>query len=154
VERLQLVPELGVLLGPVLAPRRVGRVAQNDLAGHDHLKDEDEEAHEVAAGAAGLLQLGEVVPEGLPLELVRAVVALEAGMTCWLGELTTAPRVSLLDLMPVSRSRTRSGVSRTRTFHPENRPLFDRVHGDTPMMGMILRSLDEYDRLLGDLLGG
>jgi hypothetical protein len=30
-------------------------------------------------------------------------------MTCWLGELTTAPRVRLLDLMPGSRSRTTQG---------------------------------------------
>jgi hypothetical protein len=37
------------------------------LAGHDCLKDEDEEAHEVAAGAAALMQLGAVVPEDLPL---------------------------------------------------------------------------------------
>jgi hypothetical protein len=64
----------------------------------------------VAAGAARLLQLGQVIPEGLPLGLVPAVVALEDGMTCWLGELATAPRVRLLDLMPVSRSRTRPGV--------------------------------------------
>ena len=67
----------------------------------------------MAAGAAGLLQLGEVVLEGLPLGLVPAVVALEDGMTCWLGELTTAPRVRLLDLMPVSRSCTRPGISRS-----------------------------------------
>jgi hypothetical protein len=64
-------------------------------------------------GAAGLLELGEVVPDGLPLELVRAVVAPRDGMTCRLGELTTALTVRLLDLMPVSRSRTRPGVSRS-----------------------------------------
>ena len=98
-----------------------------DLAGHDRLGDQDEEAHEVAAGAAGLLQLGEVVPEGLPLGLVPAVVALEDGMTCWLGELTTAPRVRLLDLMPVSRSRTRPGVSRTTDVPSSVEPLVGRV---------------------------
>ena len=54
--------------------------------------------------AAGLLQLGEVVPEGLPLGLVRAVVVPGDGMTCRLGALTTAPTVRLLDLMPGSRS--------------------------------------------------
>jgi hypothetical protein len=57
----------------------------------------------VADGAAGLLQLGGV-SSGLRVGLVPAVVALEDGMTCWLGELTTAPTVRLLDLMPVSRS--------------------------------------------------
>jgi hypothetical protein len=43
---------------PLLA---VDVVALGDPAGHDQLGDQDEEAHEVAAGAAGLLQLGEVV---------------------------------------------------------------------------------------------
>jgi hypothetical protein len=57
----------------------------------------------VVAGAAGLEQLGEVVPEGLPLGRVRAVVAPGDGLTCRLGALTTAPRVRLLDLMPGSR---------------------------------------------------
>jgi hypothetical protein len=91
----------------------VDAVVFGDLAGHNQLGDQDEEAHEVAAGAAGLLRLGAVVPEGLPLGPVRAVVALEDGMRCWLGELTTTTRVRLLDLMPVPRSRTRPGVSRT-----------------------------------------
>jgi hypothetical protein len=58
----------------------------------------------VSIRPARLLQLGEVVPEGLPLELVRAVVAPRDGMTRRLGELTTTLRVSLLDLMPGSRS--------------------------------------------------
>jgi hypothetical protein len=74
------------------------------LAGNDRLGYQDEETHEVAAGAAVLLQLGEVIPEGFPLGPVPAVAAPGKGMKCWLGELATAPRVRLLDLVPVSRS--------------------------------------------------
>ena len=43
---------------PLLA---IDQAVLGDLAGHDRLGDQDEEAHEVAAGAAGLEQLGEVV---------------------------------------------------------------------------------------------
>ena len=74
------------------------------MAGHDRRKDEDEKALEVAASAGRLLQLGEVVPEGLLLGPVPAVVAPGDGMTCRLGALTTAPTVRLLDLMPGPRS--------------------------------------------------
>jgi hypothetical protein len=65
--------------------------------------DEEEEAKEVAARSALLLHFGEVIPECFPVELVRTVVAPGNGMTCWLGESTTAPRVRLLDLVLVSR---------------------------------------------------
>jgi hypothetical protein len=58
----------------------------------DRLGDQGEEAHEAVVGPTGLPQAGEVAPELLPLGLVPAVVAPGDGMTCWLGELTTAPR--------------------------------------------------------------
>jgi hypothetical protein len=48
-------------------------------------------------------------------------------MTCWLGELATAPRVRLLDLVPVSRSLTRPGVSRTSDVPSSVEPLVGRV---------------------------
>jgi hypothetical protein len=62
----------------------IDRAVLGDLARNDRLGDRDEEADAVAAGSAGLLRLGAVVPENLPLGLVPAVVALKDWMTCWL----------------------------------------------------------------------
>ena len=67
------------------------RVVLGELAGHDRLGNQDEEAHEVVAGAARLLQLGEVVPVLLPLGLVPAVVALEDGNDVLIGRVEDGP---------------------------------------------------------------
>ena len=116
-------------------PLAVDQAVLGDLAGHDRLGDQDEEAHEVAAGAAGLEQLGEVVPEGLPLGLVRAVVAPGDGMTCWSGELTTAPTVQ------VARSRTGLAVSYSIRGIPNNgRPVLGRAARRDGVTGVAPRS--------------